>query len=75
VLNKELKKAVFRIQIRIQIRIRIHLINMFLGLPDPDPTVLLFLLGFVSLKNDANVVSYRNKQKNLREKNNFLLPS
>ncbi len=51
---------------------------MFLGLPVPDasiikqkkirktliPTVLRLLLDFLSLKNDVNVPSKSNKQKN-----------
>ncbi len=60
-------------------RIRIHRIHMFLGLPDSDPDLLysgknfkknlkfycfVTFLDFLSLKNDVNVPSKSNKQKN-----------
>ncbi len=39
------------------------------------PTILWLLYDFLSLKNDVNVSSKSNKQKNLEEKNCFLLAS
>jgi hypothetical protein len=63
---------------------------MFLGLPDPDPLVrdmdpdpnpsyhqakiIRLLYDFLSLKNDVNVLSKSNKQKNFAKKI-FLLTS
>jgi hypothetical protein len=57
------------------LRIRIH---MFLGLPDPDPSIIMqnskktldsyyfvTLFDFLSLKNDVNVPSKSDKQKKL----------
>jgi hypothetical protein len=62
--------------LRIRIRIRIQRIHMFLGLLDPDPSIIMqnskknlnsyyfvTLLDFLSLKND--VASKSNKQKKL----------
>jgi hypothetical protein len=54
------------------LRIRIHRIHMFLGLPDPDPSVIkqnskknldsyyfVTLFYFLSLKNDVNVPFFK----------------
>jgi hypothetical protein len=49
--------------LRIWIRIRIRRVRMFLGLLDSYCFVTSFY--FLSLKNDANVPTKSNKQKNL----------
>jgi hypothetical protein len=44
---------------------------MFLGLPDPDPSIIILfvtLFDFLSLKNDVNIASKSNKQKKLCKK-------
>jgi hypothetical protein len=77
------KKSIYMYEINygtkpVMLRIRIRWICMFLGLLDPDPdpllsktlipTFFLLLFDFLSLKNDINVHSKSNKQKNCVEK-------
>ncbi len=65
------------IWIRIRLRIRILLSSSKNSKKNLDSyrTVLWLLLDFVSLKNDVNVPSKSNKQKNLFFKISFLLVS